>query len=178
MVPANAVVIPSKKETHLPGVEVLEEDVALLGLLTPVADNAARAVDNLAGITLTVENACRTVVSTTLWMGEGVGRCTKTSPFTKLLAISNLDERDLVLGAKSLDKLLVGILIAVLVENAHVSLATVESLGGLAETTSKTVVDEGVTKNAFQGILDRHLALGGSIGGNLDLLGGLNLGNL
>jgi hypothetical protein len=109
---------------------------------------------------------------------RGVGRCTKTSPFTKLLAISNLDERDLVLGAKSLDKLLVGILIAVLVENAHVGLATVESLGGLAETTSKTVVDEGVTKNAFQGILDRHLALGGSIGGNLDLLGGLNLGNL
>lgn len=40
------------------GLEVVEEDGALLGLLTPVLDNDARAVDNLAGVTLTVELAC------------------------------------------------------------------------------------------------------------------------
>ena len=40
------------------GLEVVEEDGALLRLLTPVLDDDARAVDDLAGITLTVENAC------------------------------------------------------------------------------------------------------------------------
>lgn len=40
------------------GLEVVEEDGTLLRLLTPVLDNDAGAVDDLAGITLTVENAC------------------------------------------------------------------------------------------------------------------------
>lgn len=40
------------------GLEVVQEDGALLRLLTPVLDDDARAVDNLAGVTLTVENAC------------------------------------------------------------------------------------------------------------------------
>lgn len=39
-------------------VEVVEEDGALLGVLTPVLDDNARAVDDLAGVTLTVKNAC------------------------------------------------------------------------------------------------------------------------
>lgn len=39
------------------GLEVVEEDGALLRLFSPVLDNNAGAVDNLAGITLTVENA-------------------------------------------------------------------------------------------------------------------------
>lgn len=41
------------------GLEVVEKDAALLGLLTPVADDNARAVDDLAGVTLTVNLACR-----------------------------------------------------------------------------------------------------------------------
>lgn len=40
------------------GLEVVEQDGALLRLLTPVLDNDARAVDNLAGVALAVENAC------------------------------------------------------------------------------------------------------------------------
>ena len=39
------------------GLEVVEEDAALLGLLTPVLDDNARAVDDLAGVTLTVNLA-------------------------------------------------------------------------------------------------------------------------
>lgn len=39
------------------GLEVVEEDGALLRLLTPVLDDDARAVDDLARVTLTVENA-------------------------------------------------------------------------------------------------------------------------
>lgn len=45
------------------GLEVVEEDGALLGLLTPVLDDDARAVDDLAGVTLTVENACFPCIS-------------------------------------------------------------------------------------------------------------------
>ena len=40
------------------GLEVVEQDAALLGLLTPVLNNDARAVDDLASVTLTVKNAC------------------------------------------------------------------------------------------------------------------------
>jgi hypothetical protein len=40
------------------GLEVVEQDAALLGLLTPVLDNNARAVDNLAGVALAVDLAC------------------------------------------------------------------------------------------------------------------------
>jgi len=39
------------------GLEVVEEDRALLGLLTPILDNDARAVNDLAGVTLTVNLA-------------------------------------------------------------------------------------------------------------------------
>jgi hypothetical protein len=46
-------------EAHLLlGLEVVEKDVTLLGLLTPVLDDDARAVDNLAGVTLAVDLAC------------------------------------------------------------------------------------------------------------------------
>ena len=39
------------------GLEVVEEDGALLRLLTPVLDDDARAVDDLASVTLTVDLA-------------------------------------------------------------------------------------------------------------------------
>lgn len=80
-----------------------------------------------------------------------------------------------MLGAKGLNKLLVALVLAVLVEDAHVGLATVEGLGALTETAGKTVVDEGVLQDTLEGILNRHVALGG-VSGDLNLL--LNLGNL
>jgi hypothetical protein len=39
------------------GLEVVEEDGALLRLLTPILDDDARAVDDLAGVTLTIQDA-------------------------------------------------------------------------------------------------------------------------
>lgn len=39
------------------GLEVVEEDGTLLGLLTPVLNDDARAVDNLAGVALAVKDA-------------------------------------------------------------------------------------------------------------------------
>lgn len=41
------------------GLEVVGEDGALLGVLTPVLDDNARAVDDLASVTLTVKSAYR-----------------------------------------------------------------------------------------------------------------------
>jgi hypothetical protein len=38
------------------GLEVVEEDGALLRLLTPILDNDARAVNNLAGVALTIQH--------------------------------------------------------------------------------------------------------------------------
>jgi hypothetical protein len=47
-----------RRNNLLLGLEVVEEDRALLGLLTPILDDNARAVDDLAGVTLTVKGAC------------------------------------------------------------------------------------------------------------------------
>jgi hypothetical protein len=140
------------------GLEVVEEDAALLGLLTPVLDDNARAVDDLAGVALTVNLA-------------------ETSPLAELLAIRDLDERNLVLGAQGNDELLVRLLLAGLVENAHVRLATVEGLGRLAQTAGKSVVDEGELENALERLEHAHLALtAGCIGRDLDLGGRADLG--
>lgn len=97
---------------------------------------------------------------------------TETSPLAELLAIGNLDEGDLVLGAESNDELLVGLLLAGLVEDAHMGLAAVEGLGSLTETAGKTVVHEGELENTLEGVQNAHLTLVGGIGRNLNLISG------
>ena len=84
-----------------------------------------------------------------------------------------------MLGAQGHDELLVGLLLARLVEDAHVSLATVKGLGGLTDTAGKTVVDEGDLEHALERVENGHVAAGG-VSGDLDLLDGLDLllGNL
>jgi hypothetical protein len=78
-----------------------------------------------------------------------------------------------VLAAKSNDKLLVGLLLASLVEDAHVCLATVKSLGSLTETASESIVDQRDLEDTLEGIKDGHgTGLSGLIGANFDLLGG------
>ena len=107
---------------------------------------------------------------------HGIKR-TETGPLAELLAIGNLDEGDLVLGAQGNDELLVCLLLAGLVENAHVRLTTVQGLGGLAQTTGKSVVDEGELEDALESLKDAHLALAtGCIGRDLDLGGRADLG--
>lgn len=96
---------------------------------------------------------------------------TETDPLAEHLSVRNLDQGDLVLGAQSDNELLVSLLLATLVEDTHVSLTAVESLGGLTETTGKTIVDEGDAQDTLQSIEDGHLA-GASVSGNLDLIGG------
>ena len=82
----------------------------------------------------------------------------------------HLDQGDLVLVAESNDQLLVGLLLAVLVQDAHVRLAAVQGLGGFAQTTGKTIVHESQLQHTLQGVRDGHLTLGG-ITADLDLVG-------
>ena len=99
-----------------------------LTLDTIVLDDDARAANDLAGVALTVDLA-------------------ETSPGTEQLGVGDLNQVNLVLGAEGLDELDVLGLRARLDEDAQVSLTLVERLGALAQTTSKTVVDEGVLQN-------------------------------
>jgi hypothetical protein len=93
-----------------------------------------------------------------------------------LLAIRNLDERDVVLSAKRNNQLLVCLLLASLVQHAHVCLATVEGFGSFAQTAGETIVDEGDLEHTLERVEDGHAAgLGASISGDLDFIGGSHL---
>lgn len=96
---------------------------------------------------------------------------TQSNPLAQHLSIRNLDERDLMLRAERNDELLICVFLAALVEHAHVSLAAVERLGGLAQATGKTVVDQSNLEDALEGIQNGHGAASGSVGGYLDLIG-------
>ena len=100
-------------------------------------------------------------------------KLTKSSPFSQLLAIRHLDERNLVLAAQRHDELLVRFLLARLVEHAHVRLAAVERLAGLAQAARQSVVDQRNLQHALERVQDGHLALaGGGIGADFDFVGG------
>jgi hypothetical protein len=156
MIPSQNKNAMSTQSPLLLSLEVVKQDAALLAVGTPVLDNDARAVDDLAGVTLSVENA-------------------KTGPFAQLLAIGNLDEGDLVLGAQGDDELLVGFFLAGLVEDAHVCLAAVEGLRRLTETAGETIVHQSQLQNTLEGVQNGHLTLGGGISRNLNLLGDLDV---
>lgn len=82
-----------------------------------------------------------------------------------------------MLRAERNNELLVRLLLACLVQDTHVCLATVEGLGSLAQTAGKTVVDESELENTLERLEDGHLALAASgIGRDLDLGGRANLG--
>ena len=99
-----------------------------LALSTVVLDDNARASDDLAGVTLTVDLA-------------------KTGPGAEDLGVGNLDEVDLVLSTESLNELDVLGFCARFDEHAKVGLTLVESLSTFTEPTGKTIVNESVLQN-------------------------------
>lgn len=99
-----------------------------LRLNTVVFDNNAAAANDFTGVALTVDLA-------------------KTSPSAEDLGVSDLDQVDLVLSAKGLNEFDVLGLSTGLDENAEVGLTLVEGLGAFTETTSKTIVNEGIFQN-------------------------------
>jgi hypothetical protein len=88
-----------------------------------------------------------------------------------LLSVRNLDQRNLVLGAESDDELLVCLLLAGLVQDAHVGGLSVQVLGCLAETTGKTIVDESNLQNSLKSLEDGELSLSCGVSRDLDLIG-------
>jgi len=139
---------PSGKK-DLAVLEVVKEDVESLRLDTVLLNDDTAASDHLSGVALTINLA-------------------ETGPGSEDLGISDFDEVDFVLSAESLNELDVLGLRAGLDKDAKMGLALVEGLGALAETTSKTVVDEGVLQDLLESILNRELSLG-CLSGHFDL---------
>ena len=115
-----------------PGLEVIQQHMHTLTVNTKVLNNYTRAANDLPGVTLLVDFA-------------------EASPGAEDFRVSNLDEVDFVLGAESLDKFEVFRLGVGFDEDAKVSLALVQCLGALAETTSESIVDEGVLQDLLRG---------------------------
>ena len=112
---------------------MVEEDIQSLGLLTVVLDDDARAVEDFSWGTISVDLA-------------------EADPLADHLAVSDLDEVDLVLIAESLDELDVLLLGASFVQDAEMGLTFVKGLGALAQTTGETVVDHGLLENLFESL--------------------------
>ena len=81
-----------------------------------------------------------------------------------------------MLAAKRHNQLLVRLLLARLVQHAHVGLATVERFARFTQSTGEAVVDEGCLENALEGVEHGHAAwfAVGGIGGDLDFVCGLH----
>ena len=112
----------------LPILEVVEKNIQPLTLNSIFLDDNARATDDLAGVTLTVNLA-------------------ETGPGAKNLRVSNLDEVNFVLGAESLNELQILRFSDGFDENAQVRLALVESLRTFTETARETIMDESVLQD-------------------------------
>ena len=109
--------------SHLPVLEVVEEDVETLRLDAVVLDDNARAADDLARVTLAVDLA-------------------QASPGAENLCVTDLDQVDFVLRAQGLDELDVLGLSARLDEHAQMRLALVQRLRALTQPARETVVNE------------------------------------
>lgn len=116
---------------HLSVLEVVQQDMEAFTLNAIVFHDNAGASDNFARVALAVDLA-------------------KAGPGTKNFSISNLDKVDLVLGAESLNELEIFGFSAGFDENAKMGLALVKSLGALAKTACKTVVQESVLQNLLE----------------------------
>ncbi len=121
---------------RLAALDLVEEDVEVLGLLAKVADDRAGARDDLLGVAVLVNLA-------------------EANPFAELLGVGHLDELDGVLGAEGLDEAHILLLLTALGEHAELGGAHVERLYGLAEAARKPVVVEGAAEDFAEGILHR-----------------------
>ena len=69
-------------------------------------------------------------------------------------------------------QLLIRLLLARLVQHAHVRLTPIQGLGSLPQPTRQTIMDKREFEDTLEGFKDGHLTLGGgSIGGDFDLVG-------
>ena len=129
----------SSRLIHLPpgswklllGLEIVQQHVPLLALLTPVPYNHATAIDNFSSIALTVEHA-------------------QPSPLAQHLSVRHLDERNLVFRAKGDDEFLVCFFFTAFVQDTHVCLAAIEGLAGFPQATGEAIMDKGEFENTCE----------------------------
>jgi hypothetical protein len=105
--------------------------VETLAVKPIILDDDARATNDLTRVTLLVDLA-------------------KTSPLAKNLRVTDLDQVNLVFGAKGFNQLDVLGLGTGLDEDTQVRLTLIKSLCGLTKTPGKAVVNEGVLQNLLQ----------------------------
>jgi hypothetical protein len=91
---------------NLTGLEVIQEDVHSLGFFSEISDSDTRTTNDLTGVTFTIDLA-------------------KTSPFTELLGIRNLDQVDVVFSTESFNQLDVFRFGTRLTENGQMSLTSI-----------------------------------------------------
>ncbi len=109
----------SNMQATLVLLDVVKDVLTSLGLLTPRADDAGGAADDLDGLAISVVLA-------------------QANPLAQDLGVLNLDQRDGVLRAQSSDELNVGGFVAALREDAQVGLTAIQGLDSLVQATSQT----------------------------------------
>ncbi|KAF7581353.1 hypothetical protein FOB63_003990 [Clavispora lusitaniae] len=117
--------------------EVLQQDVSLLRVSTPVLDNNTRAANNLSGVTFSVQLA-------------------QTGPLTQQLGVGNLDQWDLfiTLVTQSLNQLDNGSLGNRVTQDTQLSLLSGQSLGSFSQTSGQTIVDQRGSQDNLQSVFD------------------------
>jgi len=111
--------------------EVIQQDFQGIGILSEVLNNNHGATNHLSRLSLLVDLA-------------------QSCPLSKLLGFWDSVELDVMLSAKSFNKLHVRSLSAVGGKNAQMSLAAIKSLCAFVETSSETVVYESVLQNLLE----------------------------
>jgi len=121
----------SRWEGCLGRLDVVQDVLARGGLLTPRADDDARAANDLDGLALGVE-------------------ARQASPLAQGLVVLNLDQGDVVLLAQRGDELGVRRLIARVGQHAQVRLTAIQRLDGLMQAAGQAIVEHRRAQNGLQ----------------------------
>ena len=110
-----------KTKTSLAGLEVFLQHCKAFSLLAIVGNHGAGAANNLAGLALSINLA-------------------KTSPLSQLLGLRNSNQVDALLRTQSFNELLVVRLVAVIGEDAKLSLSTLNRAACFMQTTREAIM--------------------------------------
>lgn len=118
--------------------DVLKNNSQSGTVLTKVSNDSARALDDLSGVSLSINLA-------------------ESTPLTKGLSLRDLDQRNLAISTESLNQTGVHSLIAILSKEANLGNTTVQSLHSQTETTLESLMVKSVLQNLRHSGHDVHL---------------------
>lgn len=120
--------------------DVVKDEVEGLGFLTIGGDGNNRGGDGLSGLSALLEAG-------------------KASPVTEGSALRDVDKGGVGGAGESLNETLVRLLVAILSQDHQTGLTALQSLDSLADTTSKTIVGQGLLQDDLQRAQDVELLL-------------------